>query len=239
METLVLAEGNIDWMELIILLIVFGGSALAAVSKKLIAYFSPPKEEGGLTGVQRQAGERPPTRPAGTPGTAPPPSRMPSPPRPPVARPAAPPQTVPGGRRPASPISIERSGKPARRPMAPVQTAQRQQSVVPQRTPRGRLRSAPDQDGELVEDAVSQTLLQLESQLAEIDERIMGGIEEELGQFESQLTATGESAAPTASGVRMPHLTQPALRRAIVLNEVLGPPVALRAARSVSIPGLL
>lgn len=228
-----------DWVEIIIVLLVVGGSAFGAISKKLIEAFTP-KERGDSAHPPRPAPPRPrPPRPTTTPPTVrpTPPSARPRREPPPIERPTVL-ETILGGEIPeAIPIptepkrptpKAERSGSapphrptpPRRPPMPKPRHSESVPSVPPGEARRGRVISAVEDD---------RTKRGIRTPTA-------APIDVPFGQLESAIAEEIDSAAAsagvrTSSGVALPGVGSPTpanLRQAILLCEILGPPVALR-----------
>ncbi len=92
----------------------------------------------------------------------------------------------------------------------------------------GRLSSQLDQEDTLVDEAVSESLGQLESELAISGEHFIDAIEDRLGHVEVELVAEPDAPERKAVAGTIRRPTQKTLRRAVVMNEVLGLPIALR-----------
>ena len=226
-----LAQPEIDnWLQIIIAILVVGGSVIGAVSKKLIQAFSPkePDKPGqiqpGVPGDSRRLA----------------PVRRPGQPTPPVARPMVP--TSP--RPPSVEPPVARSYQPP--PIVtytvpeelPRRAAPRPRSVprpkpatpVPARAEQrlGHLEPAVLEEEARFEAATEERMAHLESAVPEEELHFEEDIEERLGYVEST------SPAPTAARrgrARVPVISRPSrqtLRRAVVLREILSPPLALR-----------
>ncbi len=230
-------DGN--WVEIIIVLLVIGGSVFGPISKKLIEAFSPKdsdKAEGPSGDPTGQPKPLAPPRPHVRPGqrVARP---LPLPPRTAPARPAA----HERGMLPASP-AIETPEQalgpwtemaPARpRPKRPAEsTFVPTPEVSAPATAEGRLghlESNLERTGGLEEVATEKGLGLLESAIAdrgdELDEAVAG----RLGHVDP-----GAWAQPATAGKRLTipgigRATPRALRQAILLREILGPPVSLQ-----------
>jgi len=201
MRLILLAQADINWIEVIILLVIFGGGAISALLKWLVNKFTP-----------QEAGKTQPGVPAPTPtGRAAPKAQ---PPRP-LARPASPTRHAAG--QPAPPHARPQTARPARpasvRPAAPAKPvwAEPRRVVPPRPVPRREhitVAAAPIAEEQ-------HEYRHLRSKLREHD------------------ADTGEAEAEViAESIETDGLpTHAELRRAIVLRELLGPPIALRPQR--------
>ncbi len=236
-----------DWMQIIIVLLVVGGSVIGAVAKKLIKAFSPQESSKDPTKISPAGSGRarpvqpapPVARPMPTAGqypTAPVP-RLPTreelprpvPVHPTLARRSTP---EPPGKPPISPTRPE----PMRHGTPKTQRTARQIPILP-RTPQrpattkerlGHLISAVEQTGGLEEVAAEQRLGHVESAVSQRGERLEAAMEQRLGHVEP---GPGETKADGRGRRRIPVLgrtTRQNLRQAILLREILGPPMALR-----------
>ncbi len=228
----ILAAGQFkldDWIQIIIVILVVGGSAFGAVGKKLIKMFTP-EESHGETARRGAAGS----------GHAPPgaPRRSVQPAHP-VARPM-PSSPLPGSIPPAGPLGkppVSRSQPelPPYGPPSPKRTAR----PIPSRrraTPRpataegrlGHLISAVEQTGGLDEATAEQRLGHLESAVKQRGDSLEAAVEQRLGHVESGLEKRpGAARGPLPIPV-IGRPTPQTLRQGIVLREILGPPVSLR-----------
>ncbi|MGD2110394.1 MAG: hypothetical protein PVI86_13515 [Phycisphaerae bacterium] len=252
MDTMLAQQGIDDWVEIIIVALIFGASAIGAVSKKLIEVFSPKDQQDKPTSRPRQQGGKPappPTRPRPSPSTistrmqpVPPPhggpqrrqpparpARTPLPP-PVVARPTTPPPPRPAPTaKPAEPRRAVPPGvvpaEPRRKPASP---ARRRTAQPDEPVPVEFLVSTLDHEDEVVEAAVVEHLGVLESKLTLSEEEFARAVEARMGRMDADLTtpADASDAKPAATGISTP--TRSALRHAVVMNEILGLPVALR-----------
>ena len=204
---MLLAAGEItDWIEGVVWLLIIGGSVLAGIAKPLIKKFGgevPDEAE-----KRREEAPRPqPVRPAHPPA------------RPMPARPRPQPATeVPVSEaRPAQPFPpfVAKSAPPTpRRPVArpsPSRSVRAKPKVVVER------------------DLSERHLAKLESEITERHIRIAAPSE--------GVTHPGTEAAYVDASLvsrvdegldAIRHPTRTALRRAIVMNEILGPPISLR-----------
>ena len=255
MDTLAAGQFQIDdWIQIIIVILIIGGSVFGAVAKKLIKTFTP------------QESPREPTRgsPAGVGHTRPGVPPRPVQPAPPVARPMP-----TAGQYPTAPVPRPPTREKLPRPPVPVHPtiARRRTSEPPgkppvsrsrpeptrQGTPRpqptarpissrpraaqrpatteerlGHLTSAMEQTGGLDEAAAEQRLGHVESAVAQRGERLESAMEQRLGHVEP---GPEKKPATARGGLYIPVLGRAApqnLRQAILLREILGPPIALR-----------
>jgi hypothetical protein len=211
-EPLLAAGGLEGWIETIILLLVIGGSALASIAKPLIKKFGgQDPEESAQQRRERQAGRSPAARPRPAQPAAP--VARPMPPRPvvPKAR-AAPTVATPA---PVQPIPREPAEKrppyPVRRPSVPL--ARPRPVEKPQR-----VRLVADHDLGRLEAKVAQR--HLES--AAPSRRVVHP------KTEADHAATRPSLEFDRLLASIRHPTRTALRQAIVMSEILSPPVGLR-----------
>ena len=229
-----LAQPEIDnWLQIVIAILVVGGSVIGAVSKKLIQAFSPkePDKPGqtpagvpGAGGPRRPApaqGPGQPARPVARPMTR----TSPRPPsvEPPVGRPYAPPPPVVIYTAPE-----ESAQRPAPRP--PTAPRPRPATPVPARAEQrlGHLEPAVLEEEARFEAATERRMAHLESAVPEEELHFDEDIEERLGHVESTPPVP---AAAGRSRARVPVISRPSrqtLRRAVVLREILSPPLALR-----------
>lgn len=226
-----LAQPEIDsWLQLVIAILVVGGSVLASVSKKLIQAFSPkePDKPGqtqaGAPGAgaprraapARDAGQ--PMRPAAKPMT--PTSPRPPSVEPPVARPYPPPPVV------IRTAPDEPPQRAARRP--PTTPRPKSATPAPARAEQrlGHLEPAVLVVEARFEAAAEKRMAHLESAVPEEELHFEEDIEERLGQVESAPWEPGAAGPGRVPLIRRP--SRQALRRAVVLREILSPPLALR-----------
>ena len=186
--------------DYLIVIVVVVGPLLAAFTKKLITYFSPEKSELS----------KPPELP-----------KKPVRPKvmvPEVKRPVA---------RPAPPVARR---QPVARPAAP--RATRAKTVA--------RRARPSKDEPITLEAmVDDHLGHLTSPVEDEGKRMDKGVEARLGHMKTTIrptTAPAEVSAPRRKqrpdslvSTSLTELSRQGLRQAIVLREILGPPVALRA----------
>lgn len=231
-----------DWIQTIIILLVIGGSVMGPILKKLIDAATPKDDPKTPTTPPspRDGGSEPPQkidRPRPTPSRSErraaesedipqavpipllPPRRAvtsrratPEPPPPPTVRDTPRRRTSPPLQRPTEP----KAGKTERLP----HLASGDERL-------GHLESIVEQTGGADERASEQRLHRVASSIEEAAERIHAGIDERLGHVESAAyalpTQTSGRARIPGFGRATPH----AMRQAVVLREILGPPVAL------------
>ncbi len=227
MDHLILAERDLDsWIQIIMVILVFGGTALGAISKKLIEYFGPKKEDDAK-------GKTPPRPiPRGKKPMSPPrakpivdveerevilePQRVPAPP---VARPAKP-----------VPPPVEIHARPAPRPVV-VSSSEPSRPRGQLRNEEGRPRRSPGRLRHL-EPTVDDHIDPLHSRVEEHAELFEETVEEHLGHLKPRVAAAGRTGSRRPRDTMfgpMTGLDRSALRRAVILREILGPPVALRS----------
>ncbi len=219
-----LAAPNIDWIEGIIVLVIIAGSALSGIVKAIITKLNRSREE---VEAERELQERPP-----------PPRMTQRPAMPPIARP------MPPRRRP--PAVVQR---PAAKPL----TSQRPQAEVPRTIPPV-VQTILDVvlDGAVdVEDVLHRTQPQqshapppppprpTQSKVTKpaarrrsIDDREVQKamlVEKRIGHVEPKVAPVTPPLSTDADSELFERPTRTDLRRAIILNEILSPPLALRA----------
>jgi len=210
-----------DWFQLIIILLVVGGSAIGPVLKKLIESFTP--NDGGVPKGHPKPQVADPTQDQDTtlkprrprvhdevPQAVP----IPVPPRrrTPTARPAPPREP-----RPAQPAPQSTPPPPRRRTPAPRPTSR--PTVAPSsienfEDPLGHLTSMVEQTGGAEERASEQRLGHTTSQIVDTGERIHDGIDKHLGHLEP---STYAEPAQSRNRARIPgfgRATPQALRHA-------------------------
>ncbi len=219
MECVILAQTDAgNWIEIVIILLVVGGSIFGAVSKKLIAAFSPKESEE--SGNEKGKVMRAPPHPA-------PPQRRGQPVHP-VARPLQPtpsPQAEPPIVRSHPPRTAPRP-KPAAAPPRP----RRPQKPAPARAEArlGHLEVTVMEEEARFEAARERRMAHLKSRVLEGEERFEEAVEKRLSHLEP---APDEATAAAQACVRIPvigRLSRQTLRHAVVLREILSPPLALR-----------
>ena len=206
---MLLAAGEIsDWIEGVVWLLIIGGSVLAGIAKPLIKKFGgevPDEAE-----KRREEASRPqPARPAHPPARS-----MPARPR---LQPAT--ELSEAEARPAQPVPpfVATSVPPTpRRPVA---------RPSPSRSVRAKPRAAAQHERDLSEHhlakfhsgleerhlkaaAPSEGVIHPGTEAAHVDASVVSRVDEEMDAIR--------------------HPTRTALRRAIVMNEILGPPISLR-----------
>ncbi len=224
-----------DWIQLVIILLIVGGSVLGPVVKKLIEAFTP-KDEGSSTPRARALGADPsqeqdttlePRRPRvheEVPKAAP----VPAPPR---RRTTTAQQAPRRERQPAQPAPPSTPPPPRRRKPEPRPTSRptvATSSMENVEDPLGHLTSMVEQTGGADERTSQQRLGHVTSTIEGVGERLHNSIDEHLGHVESTAYAR-PSRTPTRA--RIPGFgpaTPQALRQAVLLREILGPPLALR-----------
>jgi hypothetical protein len=200
-----LANGEINWVELIFVLLVFGGGAIGAFLKWLVAKFTPDESKKAQPGVP------PPGRKAqGAPMAQPRP----------VARP------VPPARRAGAKPQAGRPGQPAHSrpaaPVRPVMTEPRRAEQPPRAQPPKVIPVAtPPKKEERHEHRRLRSRLRGHHLDPNVSIREIGRTEAE------DVAEEAELITEHAEGQGLP--THAELRRAIILRELLGPPVSLRA----------
>lgn len=228
---------SVDWFEIIVLVLIFGGSALAAVSKKLITLFSPKEEEPGKEGPL-----------GGLPTSTPPSARTQAPGRQPRQTVASQPRTLPHlalgelPRRPtrrtatSTPPAQGRQQVPPRPPVARAEVVARPSPKPKRETPmparvedrQGGLSASLDEERRHIDTAVGESREHFDPHLAASEGHFMDAIERQMDYTQTEVESTTDASGPKAAGLAVGRTTQRALRRAIVMKEILGPPVALR-----------
>ena len=219
---MMLAQPEFDkWFQIVIAILVVGGSVLATVSKKLIQVFSPkePDKPGqiqaGAPGAPRRPAQaRDPgqsARPVARPMTTT--SSRPSSVEPPVARPYPPPPIVSY----SVPEELPQRAAPRSRTTHRPKPATPAPARAKERLGHRKLAVPKEERMAHLESAVPEEELYFEED-----------IEERLGHVESTPWAP---AATRRGRARVPVIGCPSrqtLRRAVVLREILSPPLALR-----------
>lgn len=224
-----------DWFQLIIILLVVGGSALGPVLKKLIEAFTP-KEGGSPKHSARPLGADPsqdqkttsePRRPQ-VHEEVPQAAAVPAPPR---RRTTTAQQAPRRERQPAQPAPPSMPPPPRRRKPAPRPTSRPTvvtSNIENVEDPLGHLTSMVEQSGGAVEQASEQRLGHITSKIDDTGERLHDGIDEHLGHVESVAYARRSQKRSQARIPGFGRATPHALRQAVLLREILGPPLALR-----------
>ncbi len=221
-----------DWVQIVILILVVGGSALGSVSKKLIEHFgskespSPESEDfpGRIPGPARP--DHPPARPMPARGSQPPPAH-PAPLRPLVL------ERVPDKR--VTPPLVAPTDTPVARPAPKTlhpasptdEPAQSRRGVPPAPAKRRPARRA-SRSAETVAATASHGF-EPTDHLPHLDpEEHLGHLAPEghLGNLDVTEQTVVETKDELLDQVRRP--SRAALRRAIVMSEILAPPLALR-----------
>ena len=209
MDTALLAaEGLGDWIEGIVILVIIGLSALGSIAKPLIKKFGgKDPDELRKRQMEQRVEQRAPARPAHPPA------------RPMPARPRLQPAIEP-------PVA---QARPARSvpPSVPAPPTPRRPSPRP--TPSQSTRPRPKPVANSERDLSERHLAKLESTITERhlrttlpSEDVAHPATEALHAYEHAVSGVDEEM----EAIR--HPTRAALRRAIVMNEILGPPVGLR-----------
>ncbi len=212
MTDTILAQGsNLEgWIQGIVVLLVIGGSLLKPITKALIEHFGP-KDSASPTGRARSTGDSAMPRPAG---------RSPVAPTPPVARaPQARPVTLP--HQPA----LSRPRPPARPKPRPA--TQRPRPTPRTAEPKRAALRTEDRLGHLVP-TLKEHLGHIDSVIELRDDQIEQVVEEHLGHLEPSTAPTASKKRVVREGEFLAKPTRSSLRRAVVLSEVLQPPLALR-----------
>jgi hypothetical protein len=210
MDTALLAAEGLDWIEGVVVLVIIALSALGSIAKPLIKKFGgKDPDELRKRQMEQPVERRAPARPAHPPA------------RPTPARPRLQPAIEPpvAQARPARPVppSVARPAPPTpRRP-------------VPRPTPSQSVRPRPKPVANSERDLSERHLAKLESTVTERhlkttppSEDVVHPATEAAHAYEHAVSGIDEEM----EAIRRP--TRAALRRAIVMNEILGPPVGLR-----------
>lgn len=221
MVDFLIAQSDLDeWIRILIIALVFGGSALGAVGKKLIEIFSPKEDPPPAKKIDPvSAPKRPVRRAPMDVEVLPLPQQTSSPPS------AAPPVVLPPVARPA-PAQARRPQRSKARPVPPPQPApsRHQRKPEPKKREAGNLRH--------LEPTVDDDLNRLGSRVAQRAGKVDTRVDDHLGHLTPHV-AEGRSASPkvtTRSSIgKLAGLSRGEIRRAILLREILGPPVALRS----------
>lgn len=221
-DTTMLAIPDIsDWVEGIIVLVIIAGSALSGIVKAIITKLNRSREE---VEAERELQERPPPQRMTQRPTVPPVARPMPPRRPaatlehrPVARPMMPQRPtaeIPKSLQPMvqtildvvldGAVDVEDVfGKPKPRPTPPPAPPRTAKATVPKRP--ARRRSIEDR----------------EEQKAKL-------VEKRIGHVETHVASATPTSTTDADFEWFERPTRTDLRRAIILNEILSPPLALR-----------
>lgn len=227
-----------DWLQAIILILVIAGSALGAISKKLIEFFSP--QNGGRDDFKRKHADGGPPKIPPTPQARPVAGHPHVPSDSPTWRHTREEHHGPQERRrtqvqavppPAKPIPRrERQARPSRPP--PVRRAYRHQEKTRRAGEEVQTEGLVVKSGDVTVAEIS--LGHLSSAIEEAGSQ--GRAAQKTRRRQRDMVSRGgitlreqPEAAPTAAALAVFDLKKPAtLRRAIVLSEILGPPVAVR-----------
>ena len=214
MDCQLLAQLDFDnWIEIVVVLLLVGGSAFAAVAKKLTEVFTPKEPGQSKPTIADSAGKPHPSAPLRRASPAHPVAR----PMPPVARPypPSPVEQCPVPVEPASPVAPEsgdaslwRAAEWQANPPQP-QPPLAAQVGAPQRRP-----PHPVPDRATPERGPSPPTL----------------------RRPKKSEAAVAPAEPLEHGHTIGRQTHRALRHAIVMREILGPPLALRPPAEQSCP---
>lgn len=222
------------WINAIILILVIGGSLFGAVSKKLIAHFSPKESQDGSAPKPSASGRSvDPIPPLPTARTARPATRS-VPPVPDVEsiptliQPLAPRRATrarpaPHQARPAKPVARSVPAHARRRPVqphVPPTPTEIEQEV-------STLGAGVRAEQARFEAETEKRMSHLDAGFDERAAQLEAGIEARLGRVESPTDFPEETVEQRGTGV-IGHLTRSSLRRAIVLNEILATPLGLR-----------
>lgn len=247
------ASSNLDdWIQIIILVLIFGGSALGAIAKKLITFFGPPKDQGGratqIPTVEADDSLASPRRqPTPTARPAPAfPSARPAIPLPPVAKPwpiAPVTPNRPATREPEKPILADLltevfdqnrgDAKPvpadAASPMAlPLDLPTVRPAPPPKTTQAEKRRSK--REAKPRTQAKKRRSRERKSSSVVRSETDVVDPEKRLGHLHSKIEKESKQApAPKAPVDSIHRPTKGDMRRAIIMSEILRPPLALRA----------
>ncbi len=210
----VLAESSFDgWVKILFFILIFGGSALGTILKKIIAHFTPNEEEN--TPAQPQSSRpdirrRAPSAPVARPLNAPRPDarREKVSPMRPLSETLAPLRPVAGFPKPEKPVRPARPAPATVRPPTPSkQTRSRRRPVQEQPSASVQQQSPPPQKPK---DQHEHGLL---VDLHEDGEQLV----DELAQSEKKISPRDRLLG-----------SRDGLRDAMILSEVLSPPLAMR-----------
>ncbi len=215
-----------DWVEAIIVLVVIAGSALGGIVKAITSKLNRSKEE---IEAERELRERRHERHPEPRATQPPPLARPMPPRRPAAkvehRPVAWPIAQPRAEKPPY-KEVPRTVPPAIQTILDVvlDGAVDIEDVFSKPQPRHEAPPAPPR----VKERVTGKRPVRRRSIEEREEHKAKLVEKRLGHVEPHVAPAATSAPSDAGGELFERLTRAGLRRAIILNEVLSPPLALR-----------
>jgi len=236
-------RGDSDWIQGLVWIVIIGMSALGSLAKWLVAKAKERKEAARLEEEEGRS-LRPSPRQPGAERLRPPVAR-PMPPRrrpapPPMVRTIPPPTVRPAPRPPVSRQVVSRQieldvpdsvkplvqmlfggaveedegvvGRPAP-PLRPAATRPKRPVSTPQPdSPRTRVGDQPSME-----------------EIDRREEREARLAAQRIGHVETHIAASADAAARGPTSVWLDSADRPSLRRAIVLNEILGPPVSLRS----------
>lgn len=230
-----------DWIQIIVVVLVVGGSILGPISKKLIEKFGAEKPgESDAARPARTSRPQPSTprrqmqpqhsvarpMPPGARPQAMPPSSQPLPLPEEIFQPVAPPRgMVPQGG------SAEQPERPPPRPPTAAPVSVPRHMARPSVSVRAKQQHRPapaPRPKQPVHDRVEEHLGRLESALDDETAQVDVDIEERLGHIESELEAPDATTKARGRTDKIGHQTRRSLRHAIVMREILGPPIALR-----------
>lgn len=236
MQAILAARGNIDdWVQLIILGLVLGGSLLSAVAKKLIEHFSQRHAGVGQTKDAPPTQAASPTHPARRGPVTSFPVARPMPPTPGGGRTEKPPMAPRFPMTPvADPEAIAPPPPPRKRPR-PAQPAAPVARPAPAGGPPQTRRSSPrpptarsDAPVATVAASVSAHISAMHSRLEDESAAVDAAVERNLGGLRRRISTRDD---PAESAQVEPHgrrFDAHELRRAVVLSEILGPPLSIR-----------
>lgn len=217
----ILAENGLDgWVQIIILVLVFGGSALAAIGKKLISVFSPKEDPSPVKTA------KPVSQPMKRAKPASPPAGVPPVLRPSVAQQSAPPPVV------LTPVARPARPDPQRSRRVPTRSVPPPRLVPSGQPPKATTKSRAPGALSRLEPTVDDDLDRLGSRIAQRALKVGAKVSDHLGHLKPQVAEAWESSPGSSSeslGGSMSRLSRAEIRRAIVLREILGPPIALRS----------
>ncbi len=257
-------DGN--WVEIIIVLLVIGGSVFGTISKKLIEVFSPKDSDKaeGTSGDHAGGPKQPvpprrrvrPSHPVARRLPLPPSAPTPAPPtigRPlpsstlptealneatplPMSKERGTAPTSPAVETPEQPVSPWAESTPPR-PAPPRTKRPARSTFVPPRgvsAPAtteerlGHLTSTVESTMGLKEMGAEKRLGHLESAIADRGDELAAAVEGRLGHVDPGFPAPRAAAGKRATIPGIGRTTPRALRQAILLREILGPPVSLQ-----------
>jgi len=216
-----------DWIEGIIVLVIIAGSALSGIVKAIIAKINRSREEAD---AQRDLQERPPPRAMDRPTL-------------PVARPMPPqlrPQTITQRRAQSRPLATQRPHAEVPKAIPPmVQTildvvldgAVDVEEVLRRPQPS---RPQPSSAPRPARTSVPKTARQVPQRATgrrSIDDREVRKaklVEKRLGHVETHVASSTQPSSADAESDVFERPTRRDLRRAIILNEILSPPLSIR-----------